>query len=57
MRSALVHGGDKEISIDYIKINTYLRVAISQLLNNDKYSHLRKIDDLYDMVKEAQNSY
>lgn len=57
MRSALVHGGDKEITNDYVAINILLRLAISELLNNSKYSHLNNIDGLYSMVKEAQNSY
>jgi hypothetical protein len=57
MRSALVHGGDKEISDEYVAINILLKAAISELLNNEKYSQLKKIDELYAMVKDAQNSY
>ncbi len=57
MRSALVHGGEKEITNEYILINHLLRAAISELINNRKYSHLNKLDDLYAMVKEAQYSY
>lgn len=57
MRSSLVHGGDKTISNDYILVNILMRAAISELLNNEKYKSVKKIDDLYDMVKSAQYSY
>jgi len=57
LRSALVHGGDTNINNDYIVFNMYLRAVINELLNNEKYINVKKIDDLYSMVKEAQNSY
>jgi len=57
MRSALVHGGKKQLTNDYVAINILLRAAISELLNNEKYAHIKKIDGLYEMVKEAHYSY
>lgn len=57
LRSALVHGGDTKVNNDYIKFNRLLSAVISELLNNEKYKNVQKIDDLYNMVKEAQNSY
>ncbi|MBA0443374.1 hypothetical protein D7Y51_09725 [Stenotrophomonas maltophilia] len=57
MRSALVHGGNKEIDQSYATIIQYSRAAIAELLTSDKYKDIKKIDDLYDMVKAAQNSY
>lgn len=57
LRSALVHGGDTKVNNDYIIFNRLLSAAISELLNNVKYSNVKSIDALYDMVKDAQNSY
>ena len=57
LRSALVHGGDKKMNDDYIVFNRLLSSVISELLNNEKYKSIKNIDDLYAMVKEAQNSY
>ncbi|MBH1550284.1 HEPN domain-containing protein [Stenotrophomonas maltophilia] len=57
MRSALVHGGNKEIDQSYVTIIQYSRAAIAELLTSDKYKDVKKIGDLYDMVKAAQNSY
>lgn len=57
LRSALVHGGDSKVNNDYIVFNQLLSVAISELLNNDKYKNVKSIDSLYAMVKDAQNSY
>lgn len=57
MRSALVHGGEKQLNKNYVAINILLRLAISKLLNNKKFAHIRKIDNLYDMVRDAHYSY
>jgi hypothetical protein len=57
LRSALVHGGDTKMNNDYIIFNIFLRAIIKELLNNEKYKHIKKIEDLYSMVKEAQYSY
>jgi hypothetical protein len=57
LRSALVHGGDRKMNNDYIVFNSLLSSVISELLNNEKYKGIKNIDNLYAMVKEAQNSY
>lgn len=57
MRSAIVHGGNKELTDENLAINFLMRAAISEMLNNEKFSLLKKIDDLNEMLKEAQNSY
>lgn len=57
LRSALVHGGDKNMNTDYVVFNSLLSAVIRELLNNKKYKNIKKIDDLYSMVREAQNSY
>lgn len=57
LRSALVHGGDTKTNNDYIVFNIFLRSIINELLNNKKFEHIKKIEDLYNMVKEAQYSY
>ena len=57
LRSALVHGGDAKINNDYVVFNILLSAVINELLNNKKYKNVQKIDDLYKMVSEAQNSY
>lgn len=57
LRSGLVHGGDTKTNNDYIDINRLLSAVISELLNNTKYTKIKNIDQLYAMVKDAQNSY
>ncbi len=57
LRSALVHGGDTKVNNDYIIFNSLLSAVISELLNSEKYKNVKSIDNLYQMVKEAQNSY
>lgn len=57
LRSALVHGGDTKVNNDYIVFNGFLSAVISELLNNEKYKNVQQINDLYNMVKDAQNSY
>ncbi|MBL0909989.1 hypothetical protein G5645_18465 [Pectobacterium carotovorum] len=57
LRSALVHRGNKKMNNDYISINILLHPAINELINNPKYSNIKNIENLYDMVKEAQYSY
>ena len=57
LRSAIVHGGTGKIDNSYIAFNIFLRAAIDKLLNNEKYRNIKKIDDLYQMVKEAHYSY
>lgn len=57
MRSAIVHGGDKELTDENLVINSLMRGAISEIINNEKSQEIRNVDQLYEMLKEAQNSY
>jgi len=57
MRSAIVHGGNKELTDKNLEINSLMRTALSEILNNKKYGRLKSIGDLIEMLKEAQNSY
>ena len=57
LRSALVHGASPEINSDYEKFNILLRAGINELLNNEKYQKVNDVPVLYEMLKEAQNSY
>ena len=57
MRSAIVHGGNKELTGENLVINVFMRVALSEMLNNEKYQEIKCIEDLNQMLKEAQNSY
>ena len=57
LRSVLVHGGNPKLNNGYTVINMYLRAIVDELLNNEKYTNIKTINDLYTMVKEAQNSY
>lgn len=57
LRSALVHGGNKKADASYIIFNQLLRLAISEIINNKKYKNIKILNDLFRMVKEAQNSY
>lgn len=56
-RSALVHGGNKTELPNFYAINLLLRAAITQLLNSKKFKEVKKIDHLYEKVKDAQLSY
>lgn len=42
MRSALVHGGDKRLTNDYVATSILRRPAIAEPLNNEKYTHIKK---------------
>lgn len=57
MRSALVHGGNKEIDQSYINIIHLTRAALAELLTQEKYKEVKSIDTLYQMVKDTQNFY
>ncbi|CAI3925794.1 unnamed protein product [Commensalibacter communis] len=56
-RSALVHGSLSSKNIDFHRMNTLLRDAIIELLNNPKYKSLKTINQLYDMITDAKLSY
>lgn len=57
LRSALVHGANPQMNNDYIIFNRLLRASINELLNNKKYEKVNDVSILYEMLKEAQNSY
>lgn len=57
MRSAIVHGGNQRASNENIAVNIYLRAAISELLNNEKFKGITKISHLHELLKMAQYSY
>lgn len=57
MRSAIVHGGNKELSNENLPINFLMRGAINDLLNNEKFKHINTISQIYELLKIAQNSY
>lgn len=57
LRSAIVHGGDKELSNENLVVNFFMRMAIGELLNGEKFSKMTKLQDIYDQLKRAQNSY
>lgn len=57
LRSALVHGANPQTNNDYIIFNRLLRASINELLNNKKYEKVNDVPLLYEMLKEAQNSY
>lgn len=57
MRSALVHGGDKNVLGEHVAVNQLNRAIVKQLLNNVKFANVAKIEQLYEMIKTAQYSY
>ena len=57
LRSAIVHGGDKELTNENLAVNFFMRPAINELLNGEKFSKMTKLRDIYDQLKIAQNSY
>lgn len=57
LRSALVHGASKNLNNEYMSVNILLSAAINALLNNKRFQDIERIDELYNMVKEAQYSY
>lgn len=57
MRSAIVHGGDKELTDENLFINYLMRGAIGNMMNNEKYHNIKNISQMYEMLRDAQNSY
>ena len=53
-RSALVHGGNKKISSEYIILNQYIRMAIASILNDSRWENTFTIDKFYEQIKEAR---
>ncbi|WP_186371861.1 hypothetical protein, partial [Yersinia aleksiciae] len=57
LRSAIVHGGEKELSNENLVVNFLMGLAISELLNGERFSKMTKLQDIYEQLKRAQNSY
>ena len=57
MRSAIVHGGDKELNDDNLSINFLMRGAISHIMNDEKFKEVKNVGQIYEMLRDAQNSY
>lgn len=57
MRSAIVHGGDKELTDENLLINYLMRGAITELLNKEKFQKTNNISQVYEMLRDAQVSY
>ncbi|WP_312237458.1 HEPN domain-containing protein [Stenotrophomonas sp.] len=57
MRSAIVHGGNKEITPENLEINVLLRAAVGQLLISEKFKTVKKLDKLYELMQDAHYSY
>ncbi|WP_139834938.1 HEPN domain-containing protein [Pseudomonas sp. B35(2017)] len=57
LRSAIVHGGDKELSNENLVVNFFMRLAINELLNGERFSAVTSLKDIYELLKRAQNSY
>lgn len=57
MRSAIVHGGDKELTDENLLVNLLMRGAIGDMMNNEKYHNIKNISQVYEMLRDAQNSY
>lgn len=57
MRSAIVHGGNKNLTNKNLDVNVLLRSAINQILNSERFKGVNSISDMNSMLKEAQNSY
>ncbi|MCV9921895.1 HEPN domain-containing protein [Pseudomonas sp. BT-42-2] len=57
LRSAIAHGGHKDLSNENLAVNFFMRMAIDELSNGEKFSKMNKPLDIYDQLKMAQNSY
>ncbi|MFA7820606.1 MULTISPECIES: HEPN domain-containing protein [Aeromonas] len=57
LRSAIVHGGNKDLTDENLIINELMRAAINEILNNDKFKAIKNIGEIYEALKEAQYSY
>lgn len=57
MRSAIVHGGSKSVSSENHEINFILRAAIGELLTSPKFKSARTLQNVFEMMQDAQYSY
>lgn len=57
-RLALIHGRQQPSKhINVYWMSGFIRTAIGELLNNKKYKKIKTINQLYDMITDAQLSY
>lgn len=57
LRSAIVHGGTKNLSQENLVVNFLMRAAIAEILLGQRFSGVKTIAQIYDQLKMAQNSY
>lgn len=57
MRSAIVHGGDKEISNENLVVNHFIRGALSELLTAERFKEAKRLSTVCEMMLDAQYSY
>ena len=57
MRSAIVHGGDKEMSNDNLVVNYFMRGALGELLSAERFRDAKRLSTIHEMMLDAQYSY
>ncbi len=57
MRSAIVHGGDKEMSNENLDVNHYMRAALGELLTAERFKEVKRLSTVCEMLLDAQYSY
>lgn len=57
MRSAIVHGGDKEMSNENLIVNHFMRGALAELLTAERFKDAKHLSTIYEMMSDAQYSY
>lgn len=57
MRSAIVHGGDKEMSNDNLTVNYFMRGALTELLTAERFKDSKRMSTIHEMMQDAQYSY
>lgn len=57
MRSAIVHGGDKEMSNDNLTVNHFMRGALTELLTAERFKDSKRMSTIYEMMQDAHYSY
>jgi hypothetical protein len=57
MRSAIVHGGEKEMSGENMVVNVFMRAALAELLTADRFRDVTRLSTVFEMMQDAQYSY
>ena len=57
MRSAIVHGGDKEMSSENLIVNHFLRGALAELLTAERFKDVKRLSTICEMLLDAQYAY